>query len=420
MDRVWQLEKETFRDTPGFVFVPITQVVDPAEDPTAMHPEIQRQAAQIRTDIDRFSPLEISSLVRHGYCVGRKACRGRRDLFGTELPDAPPWDPVASHNGAKALVPVAGSKGTPAPATVEARTLQGSAVRRIWSTILDRRDWVSYLYVPILIPILILTPYALVKSFQRSHRLGQLIESLSQGSRDLDVMRRLLEGPTKPFVGEPAEEVRDLGHLDFTGFEVLQDSRIIDMRTWNPTTAGKRDATSLVYGYRRLKVVKRHDNMANNIFRIDVLATHPQTQMRFPQQELRPTLRMGPLENTASGEKQNRFRASWDFTKVPPGEYVDLIYEHYSLAVFLKRGGVSTSVAIHMQADTAEVTRWFLMPEGREYKSFRVLRYEDGKPETAEPVKVVTEYLADDYTILAYKLMSCKAGYTYEVIWYYK
>ena len=33
---------------------------------------------------------------------------------------------------------------------------------------------------------------------------------------------------------------------------------------------------------------------------------------------------------------------------------------------------------------------------------------------------MVTEYLADDYTILAYKLMSCKAGYTYEVIWYYK
>ena len=40
-----------------------------------MHPEIQRQTAHIRTDLDRFSSLEISSLVRHGYCVGRKACR---------------------------------------------------------------------------------------------------------------------------------------------------------------------------------------------------------------------------------------------------------------------------------------------------------------------------------------------------------
>jgi hypothetical protein len=73
-----------------------------------------------------------------------------------------------------------------------------------------------------------------------------------------------------------------------------------------------------------------------------------------------------------------------------------------------------------MQADTAEVTRWFLMPQGKEYKNFRLLRYETGKPETVEPVNLVTEYLADDYTILAYKLMSTKAGYTYEVIWYYQ
>jgi hypothetical protein len=65
-----------------------------------------------------------------------------------------------------------------------------------------------------------------------------------------------------------------------------------------------------------------------------------------------------------------------------------------------------------MQADTAEVIRWFLMPRGKEYKDFRILRYPAGKPEKAEKVKVVTEYLAEDFTILAYKLMSTKAGYT--------
>jgi predicted acylesterase/phospholipase RssA len=49
MDRVWQLETETFQDSPSFVFAPITEVVDLAEDSTAMHPEIQRQAVNIRT-----------------------------------------------------------------------------------------------------------------------------------------------------------------------------------------------------------------------------------------------------------------------------------------------------------------------------------------------------------------------------------
>src|SRR5262249_28088094 len=100
MDRVWQLERETFHNTPGFVFAPITEVVEPSEDPTALQPEIQRQTAGIRTDLDRFTPLEISSLVRHGYCVGRKACRAHPAVFGAELPGNAPWDPIPASRGA--------------------------------------------------------------------------------------------------------------------------------------------------------------------------------------------------------------------------------------------------------------------------------------------------------------------------------
>jgi hypothetical protein len=36
-----------------------------------------------------------------------------------------------------------------------------------------------------------------------------------------------------------------------------------------------------------------------------------------------------------------------------------------------------------------------------------------------EGVKVVTEYLADDFTILAFKLLSVKPDYVYEVQWFY-
>jgi len=194
----------------------------------------------------------------------------------------------------------------------------------------------------------------------------------------------------------------------------------MDMRNWNPTSGGKQDFTSMVYGYRRVKVVKRHENLGNNVFRMDVLATSPKTQVRFPLQELQPHLRMSKVDRVIAGEKQCRWQATWNFETVPAGEYVDLIYEHYSPAEYLRRGESSTSATISIHVDTAEVTRWFLMPEGREYKSFRILHYQTGKPETAELVKVVNEYLASDSTILAYKLMSVKAGYTYELTWYYK
>src|SRR5947209_19940672 len=139
MDRVWQLESDTFEGTPGFVFARISDVVEPQEDLTALHTEIQRQTAAIRTDLDRFSSLEISSLVRHGYCIGRKACRARPDLFGAELPDDAPWDPIPEPRYTAPESPAAarptrrfrspqsggrpGGRDEPAPATVGARTL---------------------------------------------------------------------------------------------------------------------------------------------------------------------------------------------------------------------------------------------------------------------------------------------------------
>src|SRR5262249_15573188 len=38
MDRVWQLENETFRDTTGFAFARVTDIVPQEKDATAIHP----------------------------------------------------------------------------------------------------------------------------------------------------------------------------------------------------------------------------------------------------------------------------------------------------------------------------------------------------------------------------------------------
>lgn len=86
MNRVWQLENDSFGSEPGFLFVPMSMTVPLADDPTALHPEVQRQVTNTRTDLDRFSDLEISGLVRHGYGVMRQVCRSRPELFGDRLP----------------------------------------------------------------------------------------------------------------------------------------------------------------------------------------------------------------------------------------------------------------------------------------------------------------------------------------------
>lgn len=444
MDRVWQLESENFQDTFGFVFARITDVAGPHEDETALHPELQRQTANIRTDLDEFSPLETSCLIRHGYCIGRKACRSRADLFGTKLPSNPPWDPVPQVTAPlAALLQITAPQVTapqPRPPqvnprqdapgesqlagegletgliTVQARQLQASASRKIFSRLLSLRDWTSFVYAP-LVALLVLAPIYLFDSYRHSRRVARLIEYVSRSSPDLEVMSQLVRGPMRPFQGVTAEDALQFDPPDYKGFNVLQDARVIDLRSWDPT--GDNASTSLVYGYRRLKVQKAA-NAGHDVFRVIPFASSPDSQFRFPSQQPLPRLRRKIAEDPKSPEKAVLYEVSVDLSKVPADRIVDLVYETYSPGRFLQSSDLSTTVSFRSDFDAAEVTRWFVMPRGREYRSFEILRYETGKPATAEVVKGLTEFVADDSSILAYKMASVKAGYTFEVTWYYK
>jgi predicted acylesterase/phospholipase RssA len=452
MDRVWQLETETFKDTPGFVFARITEVVDPEQDPAALHPEAQRQLPNIRTDLDRFSQVEISSLVRHGYCVGRKTCRAHPDVFGTELEGKPTFDlsfhvrattaatigerrPHAStarrvwrklfHHGDKvmrATTAAAARAGIrfrprrkPTAVTIKARTLHSSAARRIWSTLLDPRDWVSYVYVPIIIPILVLTPYLVTKYYERSQRINEIVQSLAEESHDLQQMTRLLDGLPEDFTGEKAEDLSPDDKADLKGFTILQGQRIVDLRRWKPAGG---DSNSTVYSYNRMKVRKEPGNQANN-FRVGILAIGSNTQVRFPPQQLRPKL-YSRIPTEGGGEDLRHLEVGADFRKVPEGESVDVIYENLSRGLFLRAGVDSTSLTYDFEVDTIEQSWWLLMPAGKEYRSFQLVQYPTANPEALKSIKPVTEFLSDDFKILAFKLLGLKAGYTYELTCFYR
>jgi hypothetical protein len=301
------------------------------------------------------------------------------------------------------------------PNTIVARQLQVSASRRIWTSLLSMKDWTSFAYIPLIL-LLLLVPYYLVDTYQQSRRLSRLIESISHGSQDVEIMSQLMRGPMRPFKGEAPEYVRNLDPPDHKSFNLLQDSRIFDLRRWNPTHQGK---DALIYVYRRLKVQKT-ENSGNNVFRVIALASHPDSQFRFPPQRFQPRLQRMLVEKPNTQEKIYQFEVSVDLSKAPTGQIVDVIYESYSPGEFVQHGEASTTITFKSQFDTAEVTRWILLPSGREYRSFEILRYETGKPATAEIVKGYTEYLADDSSIIAYKMASVKAGYTFEVTWFYK
>ena len=60
------------------------------------------------------------------------------------------------------------------------------------------------------------------------------------------------------------------------------------------------------------------------------------------------------------------------------------------------------------------------MPQGRVYRAWQLVRYPKGSPDKVENVKPVSEFRANDFTILAFKLLALKAGYTYELTWFYR
>ncbi|MCI0680757.1 MAG: patatin-like phospholipase family protein [Gemmataceae bacterium] len=426
MDRVWQLEIDTFTGTPGFVFAPITKVVEPDEDPTALHPEVQRMATDIRTDLDRFSPLEIRSLVQHGYCVGRSACRSRADLFGATMPAQAPWDPLPGHEPATkqpsrpvAAATLASDKGSkPAPKAAleaaESRQLQQSAGRRLWSTLLDYRDWTSYVYVPLLIPILLVLPYYGVKWYRQSQVIQRLIEGLAQNNGDFEVMSKLLqEGPSAPFRGMAAQEKGELAPLDYSGFEVIADTRVLDFRPWK-IGSKQADERSYAYAYRRTRVKKLGPTAREFVIRVRGSVAKAQVRSltdRFPAE-----LRSGQDKATDDGKPVAAFDMAFDLTKAVAQDVVDLSFEVTGEPPpqFLK------GATMDVDAKTALLTCWLLLPDGKHYQGMELLRYPAGNDSSPERMVPASEIVSPNGQIAAFALLSLEPGCMYERRWTYR
>jgi ABC-type sugar transport system substrate-binding protein len=62
------------------------------EEPLRLDHDLQRSAANIRTDLDSFSPKEIVTLIRHGYAEASFACRIKQ--LPIKQPPASVWSPL--------------------------------------------------------------------------------------------------------------------------------------------------------------------------------------------------------------------------------------------------------------------------------------------------------------------------------------
>jgi predicted acylesterase/phospholipase RssA len=132
MKRVSVLQMRTLEKAgeESFVRVKIREAVYDQGDKTVLAPELQRALINVRTDLDCFTPEEITALVAHGFAKARAALIDKKFVDSAAANFT--WDPLGNWNEVKKLDP---------------RILQRSRLRkwRLWS-LRDPISWITGAY----------------------------------------------------------------------------------------------------------------------------------------------------------------------------------------------------------------------------------------------------------------------------------
>ena len=410
MDRVNQLELESFHNTSGVLFFPITQVVESSQDPLAMHREIQRHAALIRTDMDRFTDLEVSALVQHGYCVARHQCSNLPELSPKKDVDGHPWNPLANRE-----VVTKSSKGWLCSLNDEshaldfARTLQKSASRRIFSTLLSHRDWPSYLWAPLFLFLVFTLPYLLYRSKQTALQQGYVLAVVAETSPLYRKILQLLDsGPIIDLPVVACEEVDTLEPLDFSGIEVISDDRIFDLRGWSSKSATEWNP----YSYARLRFRRVADPTSSDELRLQLKTVEENLQHRCRNEELKPR-----YSRLRQDDGTFRWELRLELKRLAIGEEQVCTFESIMPADMAEQMGDAGRFRFTIAAETGLAQIWMLMPSDRPYEHFEIWSYPVENPDLSElvvPAKTVELPIG---SIATFQLINPKGDRRYECRW---
>jgi predicted acylesterase/phospholipase RssA len=407
MDRVNQMELESFIDTPGAVFFPITRRVTQAQDPTAQHPEVQRQAALIRTDMDRFSSLELTSLVQHGYCVARQALREAQTIRLGDMPANPPWALPASTRGSTGRN--SSSPGESERALADARKLQRSSSRRTLSTLFSFRDWPTYVWVPLLALLIFMLPYLIYQQRRTAAHQEHVLAAVAKSSPLYrDVVDLLRHGPAGTIPTISFEEVETVEPFDFAGYDVVTDDRIYDVRGWvrgrSPTFAPRMHA--------RFRFQRTEEAVDSPQLRIQLPSTEDSMQVEYLPRLLRPA-----HVRARTDDGLYIYETSLDFSDVPvDSEQTLLVRQVLPDNMANQEFGVAR-FKFTIAATTGLVRIWVLLPEGRTHGDFELHRFPLDQPDVVELVEATAAVELPIGSIATFELINPTSGYRYECRW---
>jgi len=380
-DRVWQLERENFGNQEGFVFLPITDSVDLAEDPNALHPVVQAEVQTIRTDLDRFSVQEINALVQHGYEVARKTCRQHSVLGDAELPECPPWAPISEANS-DTQDSAEGRSHEPSVAAQLSRRLRRSSRRRVFTTLLDWRDWPSYLYIAIAVVFLLYLPLQVYQLYRKSQMQALVIDSIAIGNPDIrQILELVTSDPTSHWISEEVREKPQPTEVRYEGLEIISHTRIFDLRQWQPDEKSlKRQGHVYVRDRVTLMLLDSYNGDGRITFRFPSKVEN--IEFRQPNKELRGIISRVSEPIEMGGQKRTVYEFEYDLSQLPPEEPVTLELEAIGTVPKTVRAAFET----HTKTDLISV--WMLFPADRPYRTYSLLSYPSDRSAPPNPMNV--------------------------------
>jgi len=426
-DRVWQLERDNFGDQNGFVFAPATLVVNPEHDPHALHPVVQSEISMIRTDLDHFSDLEINALAVHGYEVAREMNRLLGGDTSTPARDGPAWEPLPGSNSI--LVALANateqisSAGT--ARTVEtnaavnaAEKLRRSRRRKVWSTLADWSDWPTYVYLIVAVVLFGVIPVYTYRVHRHAQMLTDVIDSIAAGDPDIRLVLDLVQSdPTDSWEIVPIEQATTAQTADLEGVEILSHSRIVDLREGSLSSELIGDFTKIRLRDRiRLRFLEE-TKPRKLIFHTALPLQN--VEYRRPADQPPLVVREIPLDTDIGiplGQQSKaikKYELEFDLSKIPFDQTVTL--ELASIIDFMKLDPGRMPLVLTYNPDL--LTVWMLFSESHPYRSYRLMGYPIGMPESAKPMN--TRYTIDHPygQLIGWSLINPKSDMVYECRW---
>ena len=282
----------------------------------------------------------------------------------------------------------------------------------MWSTLLDPRDWPSYLYVFVALVLFVYLPLQVYQLYKKSQMQATVIDAIASGDPDFkQVLDQLDKDPTAAWLPIEVAEKTEPTKLDFSGLEILTHSRMLDLRKWKPEEASP-DAQGRVLLRDRL-TLKLVSPEANRRVTFRTVLPIENAEFRQPKGELPAIVSKVKSQLDILDGKGASYEFEYDLSRVPFGQPVTIEIAALASLPYLTSGRAPFVV----QGETDLLTVWMLFPEDRPYRTYSLVRYPADKsapPQTMDPRNTIDHPYG---SLIGWSVVRPKVGTVYECRW---